>query len=136
MNDDKPKEPWRANYVPAPHFFNLNQACTLINKAFGGTCYLVGSSLVRRDYRDVDVRMIMDDDAYAKVFGDATQATINPLWSLVSSAVSLWLSQQSGLSVDFQVQQMTLANLQHAGKRHFLGLYLDPHEANTGRDGK
>lgn len=122
MSDDKEK--WRANYVPAPHFYNLNQACALINQAFGGIgCYLVGSSLVLRDYRDVDVRLILDDAQYDRLFiaGDWT----NALWSLMCTSFSLWLRQQTDLPIDFQIQRMTQANALHEGKRAALGIFLD-----------
>jgi hypothetical protein len=129
MTDEKtPEEPrkWqRSNYVPAPHFFTLNHACKLINDAFGGIgCYLVGSALVRRDYRDVDVRYIMSDDAYDHLFKDHN-GWLNPLWSLMCTSISLWLRQQTDLPVDFQIQKQSHANQQHDGARHALGIFLD-----------
>ena len=119
------REKWRANYVPAPHFFRLNHACTLVNKAFGGFgCYLVGSALVRRDYRDVDVRLILSDDEYARLFRD-THGFLNPFWSLLCTSISLWLSQETGLPIDFQIQSQTRANKTYPGERSAIGLYLD-----------
>lgn len=41
-------------YVGAPAIFKLEEACKVINDAFGGHgCYLVGSSIERADWRDV-----------------------------------------------------------------------------------
>lgn len=125
---EKPK--WRANYVPAPHFYKLNQACVLINRALGGFgCYLVGSSLERRDFRDVDVRFIMDDSEYERMFrrpGDSNAGGwMNPLWSLICTTFSDWLSQQTGLPIDFQIQGQTAANEKHDGKRSALGVFID-----------
>ena len=115
----------RINYVAAPHFFNLNQACALVNRALGGFgCYLVGSSLERRDYRDVDVRFILSDAEYDRMFRNE-DGWRNPLWSLMCTSISLWLSQQSGLPVDFQIQRQTQANADHDGKRASLGNFLD-----------
>lgn len=127
MTDDLESKEWkRANFVAAPAFYNLNQACAIINKAFNGFgCYLVGSSLVRKDYRDVDVRYIMDDSAYDRMFKDPEAGWLNPLWSLMATSISLWLSQQSGLPIDFQIQRQTQANVQHKGKRSALGVFLD-----------
>lgn len=116
----------RANYVGAPAFFNLNMTCRLINEAFGdvGHCYLVGSAMERRDHRDVDVRFIMEDDAYARLFrGEG--GWLNPLWSLMCQSISVWLHEQTGLPVDFQIQQQTAANAAHNGPRSALGLFLD-----------
>lgn len=52
----------RVNFIGAPEFYNLNAACLLVTEAFHnlslGTFH-VGSSITRRDYRDVDVRVIM-----------------------------------------------------------------------------
>lgn len=124
----------RSNYVPAPHFFNLNQACVLVNRSLGGFgCYLVGSALERRDHRDVDVRFIMSDEEFDRMFHiqkpeDADSGRggwLNPLWSLMCASISLWLSQQSGLPVDFQIQRQSQANAQHKGPRSALGLMFD-----------
>lgn len=123
----------RANYLPAPHMFALNQACTVINKALDGFgCYLVGSSLERRDYRDVDVRYIMADDAFDRLFrvrpqdADGPSAGwANPLWSLMCLSISVWLRDQTKLPIDFQIQRQTQANANHDGKRSALGIFLD-----------
>lgn len=121
---DEEKKQWRANYVGAPHFYNLNQACALINRAFPqGMCYLVGSSLTKKDYRDVDVRLMLPDEEYDRVFGSGDWA--NPFWSLLCTSLSLWLRQQTDLPVDFQIQRQTQANEMHDGKRSAVGIFLD-----------
>jgi len=127
MSDDEIKEKWRANWLPSPHFYNLNQAVALINKAFGGHgCYLVGSSRERRDYRDVDVRLILSDKEYDHLFR-GPDGWLNPLWSLLCTSLSLWLKQQTDLPIDFQIQRQTQANADHpgAGRRAALGVFLD-----------
>lgn len=121
----EPWKPWRrANFVPAPHFYLLNQACLPLVQAFGHSVYLVGSAIERRDYRDVDVRCILDDAEYDRLFGKDGGYT-NAFWSLVCTSVSLYLSQATGLPVDFQIQRQTQANAQHSGKRAALGIFLD-----------
>lgn len=95
-----------------------------INRAFPeGMCYLVGSSLVHKDYRDVDVRLILPDEEYDRMFGAGDWA--NPLWSLMCTSLSLWLGQQTDLPVDFQIQRRTQANELHDGQRNALGIFLD-----------
>lgn len=124
------REKWRANFVPAPHYYNLNQACTIVNRAFqdyaGFGCYLVGSSLKTRDFRDVDVRLIMDDAEYDKLF---RSGHLDALWSLMCTTISAWLSQQSGLPIDFQIQKQSYANEHFSQKdghqRNALGIFLD-----------
>jgi hypothetical protein len=135
-------EKWRANWIPAPHYYNLNQACVILNKAFGDFgCYLVGSSLKRKDFRDVDVRYILEDSTYDRLFG-APGGWTNALWSLMCTTISAWLSQQTGLPVDFQIQRMTQANEDHSRKdghdRSPLGIFVDypgerPTDLKTGR---
>ncbi len=110
------------NYVPSPQFCLLDQACVQIAQAFGDYPFQVGSSLERRDFRDVDVRLILEDSEYDRLFkseqGDA-------LWSLMCQLVSSHLSQVSGLQVDFQVQRQTQANEKHPGTRNALGVFLN-----------
>lgn len=103
------------NYLPAPAYFKLNQAVALIDKAFGvhgsfGT-YLVGSSLQRRDFRDVDVRMIMENEAYDKLFpGAVDRPDLNAYWSLTCVMIADWLARETGLPIDFQIQRQSVAN--------------------------
>jgi len=129
----------RVNWLPAPHFFNLNMACMPLTEAFAAFAglsghagvYLVGSSTARRDYRDVDVRMMLDDKTYARLFGNShDRPDLNALWSVMCSSIGLWLTKQSGLPVDFQIQQMTTANAEFSRRNGFdrqpLGVFLNP----------
>jgi hypothetical protein len=103
----------RANFLTAPAYFLLNQACVIVNNAFGSGfgCFLVGSSLRTRDYRDVDVRLILDDATFDLLFPKAVNGPqYNPLWSLLCASISQHLSQASALPVDFQIQRQTQAN--------------------------
>lgn len=108
----------RAHYLPPMSFYALDRACVTINDSLPGFgCYLVGSSLERRDYRDVDVRFIMGDEDYDKLFGRE-----DAFWSLLCISISTWLSKESGLPVDFQIQRQTQANAKHNGFRNALGI--------------
>lgn len=67
---------------------------------FNHTAYLVGSSLTRPDYRDVDVRIIVPE------------ATFDQLAEVVDMgrlhlALSLWGAHVTGLPIDCQVQSRT-----------------------------
>jgi hypothetical protein len=124
----------RSNWLPAPAAFNLSMACVTVNKAFGDSfgCYLVGSSLRKRDYRDVDVRLIISDEGFAKLFGEGFERhpLLSPLWALMCSSISLFLQTHTGLPVDFQIQQQTKANEEFGGPghgRHPLGLFVHAH---------
>lgn len=112
----------RANYIGAPQFFNLNAACRVVNDAIG-QCYLVGSSLERRDFRDVDVRCILADEDFDRFFSGPAANTNDARWSLICSSIAAWLSQQSGgLPIDFQIQRQTQANEAFPGRRSALGI--------------
>tara|TARA_R110002074_G_scaffold299200_1_gene470683 strand:- start:455 stop:790 length:336 start_codon:yes stop_codon:yes gene_type:complete len=85
--------------------------------------YVVGSVLERADWRDVDVRFIMDDVSFAEMFPDADQHwEFDPKWLLLTVAISKWLSDQTGLPIDFQFQPQTHANARHKGRRNAVGL--------------
>ena len=83
---------------------------------FDGMPYLVGSALQRPDYRDVDVRLMLDDDRY-----DALMATGVKL-SRLNLAVSVWGQKVTGLPIDFQVQRVTDANAEFNGPRDPIGI--------------
>lgn len=110
-------------YVGAPACFNLELECQILNRAFDGQCYLVGSALERSDWRDVDVRMMMDDDAFAALFPHAgEQWEFDARRLLMTTCISKRLSDATGLHVDFQFQPQTHANARHKGPRNALGL--------------
>ncbi len=124
--DLKPGDRVKSSYVGAPAIFALDLACQTINKAFGDYgCYLVGSALERADWRDVDVRFIMDDGCFADLFPNAGQHwEQDARWLLFTVAIAKWLSEASGLPIDFQIQPQTHANERHKGKRNALGLTI------------
>lgn len=115
----------RANWLGAPEAYNLNQVATVLNAAFGYHSYLVGSCLERRDHRDVDVRCILDDIEFDRLFRshDLNYST-NGLWSLMCTSISEWLSNRTGLKIDFQIQRQSDANEQYHGRpRNCLGIF-------------
>lgn len=118
MADEKP------HFLPPLAFYYLDRACAVINEALDGYgCYLVGSCGERRDFRDVDVRYVMRDEAFDAMFSGERR---NPFWSLLSVAISSWLSDQCGFSVDFQIQSQAHANSgQHEGRRNPLGVRVE-----------
>lgn len=112
---------YRVNYLLPYQFFSLNQACRPLDEAFGMGLgiFQVGSSLCRKDYRDVDVRCILADDEFKQMF---PQGERSALWNVICSSISLWLAQQTGLPIDFQIQQQTAANKEFDGRRNALGI--------------
>jgi len=117
----------RASYLAAPNYFNLNMACVMVREAFGYHPYLVGSSLKHRNYRDVDVRLILPDDEYRALFHDTVHTLNNAKWSLVCTSIGMYLSQHSDLPVDFQIQMQSKANEDFPLKDHprnALGVFI------------
>lgn len=117
-------------HVGAPAIFALEEECKKIGDAFGGFgCYLVGSVLERPDWRDVDVRFIMKDSDFEKLFPKVDLANggsweFDPRWTLMTIAISERLSKVTGLPIDFQFQPQTHANRVHKGPRNAMGMRL------------
>jgi hypothetical protein len=102
---------------------------TVVSDAFGNKdlgVYHVGSSLKSKKWRDVDVRVILEDKVYEEMgFGDPKHPWENPKWVAWTKAFSALGRQMTGLPIDFQIQQMTLCNQQFPSQkghtRSFLG---------------
>lgn len=131
-----PKPRTKACYVGAPAIFALHLACQQIKEALepASHCgvYLVGSALERPDFRDVDVRAILDDAAFAALFPQSPLHSaaweLNPRWLLLNTALAAWLRERTGLPIDFQIQPMTHANERHKKPRHSLGGKVTSHD--------
>lgn len=111
------------SHIGAPACFALEEECKKLNRAFGGHCYQVGSSLERPDWRDVDIRMILADADFATLFPNAGDHwEHDPRWTFMVIAISERLSKITGLPIDFQFQPQTHANARHPGKRNAKGM--------------
>lgn len=87
---------------------------------FGHECYHVGSSLTAKDWRDVDVRLLLPDDEFKARFGVVESAEVNPKLAAVTLAFSALGQQMTGLPVDFQIQTVSHANERYGGLRSAL----------------
>lgn len=86
-----------------------------------GKTYQVGSS-VRPDEgrvpRDVDLRLLLEDDVYAALVPDQ--------WKTIADHIGRSLELESGVDrIDFQIQGLTAANTEHSGIRSAIFLH-DP----------
>jgi hypothetical protein len=98
--------------VGMPQTLLLQEFGEHVHRAFGHVCYQVGSSLKEKSgWRDVDVRLMLPDDEYARMkLGDPAHPQRNKRWV---SLVLVWSSfgrQLTGLPIDFQIQQTSYAN--------------------------
>lgn len=69
-----------------------------------------------RTYRDVDVRLMLDDDEFAEV------CPTRERWELLCLAIGSYLRERTGLPIDFQIQRTREANERYSGPRNPLGL--------------
>lgn len=110
----------RTNLLTTTELYHLDQACQVISRAFGGQCpYLVGTAGVggAESYRDVDVRLMLDDEEFARACPTREQ------WELLCLSIGAYLSSRTGLPIDFQIQRTAEANARHGDKpRNPLGL--------------
>jgi hypothetical protein len=94
----------------------------IICDVFGHSAYLVGSSLGSRDYRDVDIRVILDDDEFEAMFGTKefpmAMSAGSAKWRGLCLAFSVLGEKMTGLPIDFQIQPQTRANKLYAGPRN------------------
>lgn len=103
--------------------WRLDEACRPIRQTFHSPPFLVGTAETggpdgRGGYRDVDVRLILEDepyDALADQFGPDGMA-------FLGLAFGEYLAARTGLPVDFQLQRQSEANERHPGPRNPLGV--------------
>lgn len=103
--------------MPASLF--LEDFGQLVADAFDEIPFHVGSSFElngKPSWRDVDVRLILDDERYAADgYGDPEYPHDNAKWCAMVKAFSLLGRRMTGLPIDFQIQQRTHAN-KHFGR--------------------
>jgi hypothetical protein len=111
--------------VGMPACLLLDQFASYVIDAFGHIPYLVGSALRgERNWHDVDVRLILDDEEYAaQGFGDPADSHRNAKWVATVLAWSAFGKALTGLPIDFQIQQQSWINDRSKGEpRSALGL--------------
>jgi hypothetical protein len=94
----------------------LNKFGVIVADYFGHTPYHVGSSLRTKDWRDVDVRLILPDEEFAERFGEVRSSEVNPKLAAVTLAFAALGKQMTGLPVDFQIQPASFANERYGGQ--------------------
>lgn len=110
----------RAALLTTTELYHLDQACAVVARAFEGEHpYLVGTAGIggAEKYRDVDVRLMLDDDEFAAV------CPTRERWELLCLAIGSYLSDRTGLPIDFQIQRTAEANSRFGDKpRNPLGI--------------
>lgn len=98
----------------------LTKFGTIVADYFGDVAYHVGSSLERKDWRDVDVRVILPDGEFEQMFGRNQSAETNRKLAAITLAFAALGKQMTGLPIDFQVQTASHANSRYPGRRSAL----------------
>lgn len=108
----------KVTLLTTTELYHLDEACALIFRAFGSPPYLVGTAaLGQGEYRDVDVRLMLDDEEFARTCPSRDR------WELLCLTISTYLAARTGLRIDFQIQRIKEGNERHSKKaRNPLGL--------------
>jgi len=97
--------------VGMPAALLLHEFGSQVCSAFGHVPYHVGSSLLGKQWRDVDVRLILSDEEYEALgLGRPCCPHRNGKWVSLCLAYSSLGRQLTGLPIDFQIQQCSKAN--------------------------
>ena len=119
----------RVDYLSVTEFYILQHAVIPVEQAFGSECYLVGSCTERHDYRDVDVRMILNDAKFSALFGEENRGEF---WMLMCVCISEYLAKRTNLPIDFQIQRYSdISESDWAKPRNWLGGMLRKFKRDT-----
>ena len=115
MSDLNVEDPTRASQLSPAQMRLLRDWADRLSELFkGDVAYLVGSVLTDPDYRDVDVRLILEDETFDNL------ADLIDLPRL-GAVLSMWgWGQTERMNIDFQIQRMTEANTEYEGRRNAL----------------
>jgi hypothetical protein len=111
-------------FTGMPACLYLEQFGNIVWDAFGHPPYLTGSCLMSKQWRDVDVRLILPDEEYEALFGatDFLCSTSSGKWAAWCMAFAELGRKMTGLPIDFQIQPQTRANEKFDGPRQAIGL--------------
>lgn len=96
-----------------------------LREAFDTTAVHVGSSAVSKQWRDVDIRLILPDGQFNDMFPGYNGHHQNDVkWALMSAAIAELGKKLTGFPIDFQFQRMSDASNRYGRKfREPLDLY-------------
>lgn len=118
----------RVNFLTVAQNFALETALAVMNDA-GCGAYLVGSVMERADFRDVDLRCILEDEEFDRRFkGQRVRLR------LLNAALSEWIGARTGLPIDFQFQSRSEAERYKGRPRNPMGILIECERAQDRRD--
>lgn len=99
LASEPPAPPPRATFLQLADVRVLDMWGAELRLMFDHTAYLVGSCLLRPDYRDVDVRVIVPTDTF-DLFASVVDV------GRLNVALSIWGAHVTGLPIDCQLQSV------------------------------
>lgn len=135
-----------------PQLLRLEQFATQVYHAFGWPPMLVGSAVAGKQWRDVDVRLVLPDAMYVALF-DAKDERDGPFaenydpienaarehWNKGTHSCGKWVAfclafselgkSMTGLPIDFQIQPESTADMLHPVKENPRYRLCLPHNA-------
>ena len=123
--------------VGSPGIFKLELFGRVLMDAFGFNAYLVGSNVLGKGGRDVDVVVMLPDDAFDEMFPDRDKPDRwNLRWAAYCHAFSALGAEMTGLPVDFKLQRISDANEKHAGPREPLVAHVPRESEREALEGR
>lgn len=110
----------------------LHKFGVIVADYFGHVPYQVGSSIASKDWRDVDVRLILPDEEFEEMFGDPKSAETNTKLAAVTLAFCALGKEMTGLPIDFQIQPQSHANKAYGGKSRSALIQIRPNLKQPG----
>ena len=102
--------------VGQPAYMKLMIWGDVLYRAFGAHAYHVGSSVMSKEWRDVDVVILLDEKEWADLFGTLHGNEVEARYNVLCTALSVWGREFTGLPIDFKFQPRDHANEKYASK--------------------
>jgi hypothetical protein len=116
---DNYNEPRFNGFVGMPAALYLDEFARLLRDYFKAPVYLVGSALERKDWHDLDIRVILPDERFE--FGDPAKRFWNAKWISACLAFTALGEKMIGCKIDFQIEQESYVQANCTGKRLEIG---------------
>lgn len=113
-------EPRYNGFVGMPAALYLDEFARLLRGFFQTEVYLVGSALERKDWHDLDIRVILPDDRFVE-FGEPDKRFWNLKWTALCLAFTALGEKMIGCKIDFQVEQQSYVEAHCKGARLSIG---------------
>lgn len=135
MEQDEINDPYirehRKNHVSPiglgmPNWLLLNQFGAMVQSAFVYYPFLVGSALITKTPRDIDIRLILPDSNFESLYGKDLNKHLTG-WATTCIVWSAYGTQMVGKPVDFQIVPWSHVQAYKAFPKLMIG-YQESHD--------